>query len=641
MLFFCPEAGIIQHQTLMRALALMAVDSGQAAAGVTCWRMYQRCPAISANRPPAFIADQYRRQICRRCLGEALKEPDARKLPKLWLPDYWTRRSEETLKEALENFDYDPLGSVLNGIAFGRICTLDLALACKTCNFQRVQGAELVIWRQLVASAVSSYLLVHEIHKRSAFKHFIYFNDYATNIAGALAAKENGCCISSISQASNQNIDRRRVLIFPDFVSSHNSTVLNRWTQWKNLSLNKARVQEIGTDAIARLSGKGSHVYSKGLGELPAKLSTKRMPHFKRIVAFTSSLDEVSSAGLQLEALTGSKISFSSPFGDDLQMLQSKWLQSVVEWAHSRGDIEVIIRVHPREGANKREKESSAHLVTLKIQLSNVPDCCTVIWPEDDISSYQLGETADVVLTAWSTIGLEFARLGVPVLSATSGLSPLPNERFHRFQTNKLGYFNTLEQMLKSQSSLDDITLAYRFWNFLILGSALELDDLVPTPDYSGRISFKMPANGASFVEAMQGTRSALEINEARWLSLQSAALQEEEMKAVCTQSVLIIKRLLQLEENVKAVRFISCSPTLTNNTLIPYMNNLVKGRGDKPSLAIIGVSADDRVLYQPGGSINYRIKYSPLVARLLPLVAPAITPEQLYLSNTQMAQQQ
>jgi len=627
MLFFCPEAGIVQHQTLMRVLALMAVDAGHAAAGVSCWSLYERCPAISAIRPPASISEEERKQICRRCLVEALDEPDRYKLPRLWLPEYWTSESDEKLAEALDKFDHDPLGNILSNIAFGRLCTLDVALACKACSFADLKGDHLAIWRQLVASAVTSYLLVHEIYRQFHFRHFIYFNDYATNLAGALAARENGSRIASISQASNQNIDRRRVLIFPDFVTEHNTKILQRWPKWRNLSLTKARIEEIGADAIMRLSGQGSHVYSVGLGQLPDRLASRMFSRSKRVVAFTSSLDEVSSAALQMEALTGTALEYSSPFTTDVQNLHNEWLQSVAAWADSRGDIELVIRVHPREGANKREKESSAHLAKLRTYLAKLPECCSVIWPEDEISSYQLGETADVVLTSWSTIGLEFARLGTPVLCATSGLSPLPNESFHRFEADKRGYFTALEELLNGQSTLNDIVLSYRFWNFLILGCALELDDIVPSPDWSGKLGFKPAANSGLFLDAMRGRQSALDINERHWQSIQSDATAKEETAAVREQCTRVAKRLLHLPNEIGTLYFIANNTQSSQRAdAIANIHAAEKQAGNFS--AIVAIGHDGYVIYKPEGSERYQTKYSPLIARLLPLVCPPLQPE-------------
>ena len=79
------------------------------------------------------------------------------------------------------------------------------------------------------------------------------------------------------------------------------------------------------------------------------------------------------------------------------------------------------MRIHPREGVNKRESVASQHLTRLREAFGKPYANCRFIWPADPVSSYDLGEAADVVLTSWSTIGLEMPATGAPVLVAFNG----------------------------------------------------------------------------------------------------------------------------------------------------------------------------------------------------------------------------
>src|SRR5205807_8907478 len=105
------------------------------------------------------------------------------------------------------------------------------------------------------------------------------------------------------------------------------------------------------------------------------------------------------------------------------------------EYVESHDDLQLAVRIHPREGPNKREGGTSQHLQKLRREFGAYQHArVRIIWPEDKTSSYDLGEAADLALVSWSSIGLELARLGVPVLTSTRGIGFLPEGDFLAFR---------------------------------------------------------------------------------------------------------------------------------------------------------------------------------------------------------------
>ena len=111
------------------------------------------------------------------------------------------------------------------------------------------------------------------------------------------------------------------------------------------------------------------------------------------------------------------------PFRDQIE-----WLTALVNYVEQGDELALVVRIHPREGVNKRESVASQHLTRLREAFGGTYANCRFIWPADPVSSYDLGEAADVVLTSWSTIGLEMARLGAPSWSPSTG----PERPFRR-----------------------------------------------------------------------------------------------------------------------------------------------------------------------------------------------------------------
>jgi hypothetical protein len=127
----------------------------------------------------------------------------------------------------------------------------------------------------------------------------------------------------------------------------------------------------------------------------------------KRLWAlFTSSTDEVAGDPL-----------FQGPYES-----QAAWVQDVVRWVGSRDDVELVIKVHPNLGGNVYIGKAVDELRIYQQMKSTLPANVRIAMPEDAVNAYSLAEEADVGLTFGSTIGLEMAMLGKPVLLASRAL---------------------------------------------------------------------------------------------------------------------------------------------------------------------------------------------------------------------------
>jgi hypothetical protein len=94
------------------------------------------------------------------------------------------------------------------------------------------------------------------------------------------------------------------------------------------------------------------------------------------------------------------------------------WLVGAVEWAKAHSEHRLVLRIHPAEVklAGKQTREPLAAFV--KARYPVLPSNVTVLDPTDPTSSYVLMEAADVGLVFTSTVGLELALHGVPVIVA-------------------------------------------------------------------------------------------------------------------------------------------------------------------------------------------------------------------------------
>lgn len=91
------------------------------------------------------------------------------------------------------------------------------------------------------------------------------------------------------------------------------------------------------------------------------------------------------------------------------------FLPAVVELARRRADLQFAIRLHPNIAKARAGKNDDALAHGLAIAAS-APSNVRVVQPADEISSYSLVDLASAVMVYGSTIGLEAAGAGKPVL---------------------------------------------------------------------------------------------------------------------------------------------------------------------------------------------------------------------------------
>ena len=115
--------------------------------------------------------------------------------------------------------------------------------------------------------------------------------------------------------------------------------------------------------------------------------------HSRRIVYFSSCNDEYASVDARPDTCFDS---------------QRHAIEFLVEWTRDQPDAELVIRLHP----NLQGKPDSDPRYWESLREQNV----IIEGPESETDSYALAESADLVVTYGSTMGVEAAFLGKPVL---------------------------------------------------------------------------------------------------------------------------------------------------------------------------------------------------------------------------------
>jgi hypothetical protein len=212
----------------------------------------------------------------------------------------------------------------------------------------------------------------------------------------------------------------------------------------------------------------------------------------KTLVAYSSSLDEYVAVDRIMRAL-------GKPYGQALRPFadQHGWLRALIDWAARRDDLQLIVRLHPRLAAGRRHDAPASEYHLFRKEFTHSPANVVIVWPEDRVSSYNLAEIADASTVAWSTIGLEVARFGVPTVAAFSDLGPFPVGSFISFAPDPAGYFSAIELALSLPASLERITEAFRWTHYVHRSATIDVSDVIPARDYADLPPWRLPENHA------------------------------------------------------------------------------------------------------------------------------------------------
>ena len=168
---------------------------------------------------------------------------------------------------------------------------------------------------------------------------------------------------------------------------------------------------------------------------------------------------------------------------------QLEWLAELKDIAAEHPDWVIVIRIHPREDSNAREKARSQHLESLEKLFSDYPENMRIVWPKDTISSYDLAEVADKILTSFSNISLECARVGIPVATYCNDVSAHPTNDFIKFYQTKEEPIEFLEKC-EPVTTTDQILYSLRHYAFQALTLSI-FRDTVPESNYGSLIPYR------------------------------------------------------------------------------------------------------------------------------------------------------
>jgi hypothetical protein len=139
----------------------------------------------------------------------------------------------------------------------------------------------------------------------------------------------------------------------------------------------------------------------------------------------------------------------------------AEWIERTVKTFAEREDVQLVIRVHPGETLT----HGTSMVDVVRAALGEIPTHIHLVGPEEKINTYDVVDVADLGLVYTTTVGLEMALRGIPVVVA--GQTHYRGRGFTHDPGTWEAYFDSLETLLGDLESArltqEEVELAWRY----------------------------------------------------------------------------------------------------------------------------------------------------------------------------------
>jgi hypothetical protein len=527
-LFLTPEAGLTPFFANHILLAKTLQSTGHPSLILSCHGLLPSCSYKFAESVKFTKPDQDQ-SLCRQCRRQAVSVFDEYGLLDISVESLLTEEDLAEIGKIVALHAAAPWEASHQGIKFGQSALAEVLRSERRLDASELAAEDLDLLRAILSSSLTIYFAFKSALARYPIKRIVSMGEYAFWIPSHVFAERNGIAVTHLDNAYNFDIDQRFIGLRSTNSTEANWRQIESWPKHREAEIDPTKIDEIAASSLYRMQAHGgSSTYSPNWDRERTSLllDLGLDPERKTIVAYSSSNDEVISARAQMEVIGRPFPEGRSPFSS-----QSAWLESLLEWLGPRSDLQLIVRLHPRMAAGHRHSAAATEYHKLKALLAQRPSNVAVVWPETKISSYNLAEIADAATISWSTIGLELARLGVPVVAAFSGIGSFPTGKFISFEEDQDSYFATMAAALHRPASLQDITEAFRWTHLMVWSNMVDVSDVVL--DARSRVipKWQLPRNHDIITRVLTKDEDIFDLNMTR-LS-RGAEKRRSEQKAI------------------------------------------------------------------------------------------------------------
>jgi len=479
--FFSPFAGVWPNSKSEIELAESFKREGHDVLFIKCEMDYQDfCISMSSAGLYEYSETSDKLEACRRCMATREFIHKYFDFPSLNIFNNLTKSDHDFIDDQIAKLSNDNWQDYeFEGVRVGRISAYEFFLRHKITSYSIPSE----LWQYYLNQTRNSLLTLlgalrffesRALDQAKSVDRVIVSNAlYSSNRIFCEVAKRFNATTYSITQ-SGFLFEMDKFLDIQDPFQYTHRVYSPNWKIVSQIPLFKKEIERVERQINSQVEAKSFWTYSAPLQlahrhELAQML---KLPSTGKIVLLAmSSSDEIFAAQMVSDFFSLDQLSQGSVFKD-----QFEWLTFVIESFRATPQNHLIIRPHPREFPNKRERGLSSQGQQImeffnKIQL---PSNVSVNWPDQELSLYHLIPLVDALLIAWSSVAIEFASFGIPVIAYSNPYNLYPSELVTVASYNE-ELMEKLQQALRDGIQVKRSIIAFRWLNFLHVQSTVKL----------------------------------------------------------------------------------------------------------------------------------------------------------------------
>jgi hypothetical protein len=320
----------------------------------------------------------------------------------------------------IENSNYQYLINdyLYQDIPLGKLVKYDLSIVFKKNRIdENFTNYEELFLKKQIKNNVQIINYLNIIKKKFDFNYLFLIDEYSSQTSIRLwCAKNNvNTYIYQYTYSNDKVLELTNVITWPLRIDNYKKF----WDEWKNIPINKNVINSIFQNLISRTQSKAGHVFSKSFKKgysLKIFEKSEINKETKIYGLFTSSDDEQLAKSMNFENFN----IFDYRKNEDVFKDQNDWIEKTINFFENlHTNSKLIIVIHPRlaKSLNFPIHSSSIKKLESKYRKKNFKNV-KFIWPDLNISTYNIIETIDAAIVSWSSIGIEMSLLGIPTITA-------------------------------------------------------------------------------------------------------------------------------------------------------------------------------------------------------------------------------
>lgn len=488
-LFFAPHSAIWVHAFPEALVAEALQQGGNQVVYITCGRQFKKyCIPMSAVGLSREATWSEKEAVCKTCNGNKEIIKKAFKFQGYDLDDRLTEPEREKIENILKNVSQKNFPDlIIDEINIGRIALYEFLLDHKKSDltFSNLEWNRYLI---VLENALYSFFACNRILDEEHPDRIVTYNSlYSVNRTLHQIGERRNIAGYFLHAGGNLSNRLETLYIGKDHAFNFYKELIKKWDVFKNVPCSENVLEKVTDHFLELLKGQHFLAYSSS----KSKVAVNIRKYFgirdsqQVLTATMSSYDERFAAETSKVIHPPANLVFAT---------QIDWIHELINFVKEKPDLFLIIRVHPREFPNKREKVISKHAVRLQETFANLPSNVKVDWPSDQISIYDLADVTDVFLNAWSSVGKEMSLFGLPVVIYSPDLLFYPAD-LNYIAESREDYFHKIEMALKEGWNFERIRTTYR-WYALEYGYCLvNISDSYRKKDNQSRTLFNRARN--------------------------------------------------------------------------------------------------------------------------------------------------